>query len=168
METNPCNENLRPPKKALGTTEILEEILLQLDMRSLLTSAQLVNRSWRQLIQKSPEIQRALFFKPQKDQRGDSEPILNPLLVKSFPSVFPKDGSTSSIFSFKSLDMVKSPEKLAAYTRKEASWRSMLVQQPPVSDFAILDLAHGRGGDSLRRYRFKVSVARSISRLMNI
>ena len=159
MGTDLCNENLPPSERALASIELLEKILLQLDLRSLLISAQSVNRRWRQLIEKSSKIQRALFFQPEKKRRGANEPMFNPLLMETFPSLFPQDGGTSAIFSFTSLDMIQTPEKLAAYARNEASWRRMLVQQPPLSELAFMHSEHGMCGDTLEQYSLKVSTA---------
>jgi len=157
MSADPCNEKLPPSERALASTELLENIFLQLNLRSLLTSAQSVNRSWRQLIQKSSKIQKALFFQPEKKRRGANEPMFNSLSMETFPSLFPQDGGTSSKFSFTSLDMAQTPEKLAAYARSEASWRKMLVQQPPISEFAFMYSEKSMGGDSLEQYSLKVS-----------
>lgn len=50
--------------EVLGTTELLEAILLSLDQRTLLVSAQRVNHTWHTLIQISTTLQQALFFRP--------------------------------------------------------------------------------------------------------
>ena len=110
----------------LFITELLEMILLQLDMRTLLIS-QRVCRKWSSLIRSSSRIQETLFFKP---VLPDSVPtkVQNPLLAEVFPPFFIEMESRISMNSF---DMVKHPEKQRAYLRPEASWRRMLVQQPP-------------------------------------
>ncbi|KAJ5918561.1 hypothetical protein N7466_010553 [Penicillium verhagenii] len=153
MEQKHFHEKRSSTERALSITEILEAILLHLDLCTILTTAQLVNRGWRQLIRESTQIQEALFFKPEKPRRRRSEPIFNPLLLNAFPSLFPKPGGTSSIISFKSLDMVQTPEKLAAYARKDASWRNMLVQQPPITEFAFVDVTHAMAGDFFEQFR---------------
>ncbi|KAL4954382.1 hypothetical protein BDW69DRAFT_163300, partial [Aspergillus filifer] len=53
--------------RVLETPELLEMILVQTDMRTLLISAQRVCRTWKALIDHSPSLQRALFFTPVKD-----------------------------------------------------------------------------------------------------
>ncbi|KAJ5953301.1 hypothetical protein N7454_000197 [Penicillium verhagenii] len=158
MEQKHCNEKRASTERILSITEILEGILLHLDLRTLLTTAQLVNRGWRQLIRESTQIQEALFLNPENGRRGRSEPVLNPLLLDAFPSLFPKPGGTSSIISFKLLDMVQTPEKLAAYARKDASWRKMLVQQPPITEFAFADVTHAMVGDSFEQCRLNGNI----------
>lgn len=159
MRPDNCKHKFSTAERALSITEILEGILIQLDLRTLLTSAQLVNRGWRQLIRESTQIQEALFFKPQQKRHGRDEPTFNPLLRETFPSFFPNAGDAISRVSFKSLDMVQTPEKLAAYARKDASWRQMLVQQPAIQEFAFLTITHAMMGDYLAQYRLDVSAA---------
>lgn len=85
--------------KVLHTPELLEAVLGSLDIRTLLTSAQLVSRAWHSLITHSPSLQRALYFRPDDggerltstnagahDAEGDLG--LNPLLAEVFPSFF--------------------------------------------------------------------------------
>ncbi|KAE8422264.1 hypothetical protein BDV36DRAFT_245462, partial [Aspergillus pseudocaelatus] len=126
--------------RTLSTPEVLELILLQLDLRTLLTSAQRTCRAWRTLIQDSPALQRALFFMP---GTGDSSgrKVSNPLLVEAFPFVF--DTSTNMTFPeyrdgecLSTCRMAKYPETQTAFLRREASWRRMLLQQPPVFKLA--------------------------------
>lgn len=50
--------------RVLATPELLECVLLHLDMRTLLVSAQRACRVWHELIATSPALQEALFFKP--------------------------------------------------------------------------------------------------------
>ncbi|KAJ5683039.1 hypothetical protein N7462_006204 [Penicillium macrosclerotiorum] len=133
--------------EVFSTPELLELILLHLDPRTLVVSAQRTCQYWNRLIRDSRSLQKALFFLP-----TDSGPTTrNPLLAEAFPSFFlPTDTQealdsqaetveTDVVFSFFSWDMVQHPEKIEAYNRKEASWRRMLVQQPPISDFAFFD-----------------------------
>ncbi|PYH42454.1 F-box protein, partial [Aspergillus saccharolyticus JOP 1030-1] len=120
--------------------EILESILLQLDMRTLLTAAQLVCHEWRALITQSCRLQEKLFFRP----RMHGPPVPNPLLAEVFPLVFPPsppplpgrvalaEKSGFRNLTFRYLDMIWNPRKQAAYTRTDASWRRMLIRQPPV------------------------------------
>ncbi|KAJ5995143.1 hypothetical protein N7481_002120 [Penicillium waksmanii] len=56
-------EQEQPQVKVLTTPELLEIILLHLDIRTLLVSAQRVCQTWKVLIQTSPAIQQALFFR---------------------------------------------------------------------------------------------------------
>lgn len=63
--------------KVFTTPELLEIILLHLDPRTLLVSAQRVCQTWTAQIQSSPAIQEALFFRPArkfKQQKGKWSP----------------------------------------------------------------------------------------------
>ncbi|KAJ5604585.1 hypothetical protein N7510_009739 [Penicillium lagena] len=204
-------EQEQPQTKVLTTPELLEIILLHLDTRTLLVSAQQVCQSWTVLIQSSPAIQQALFFQPftpnlkkgkwhskpiwnsilpsplKKDTKLNQgnineyessykRPIYNPLLVQAFRPFFPSDYELTLIhdneekateteykgkeqekenpFSFKPFDMLSSPQKKSAYERKEASWRKMLLRQPPVyGGVTIFKMHHAMGGDSYNCYK---------------
>lgn len=89
MPRETVNAASRATDRTLGTTELLERILLQLDMRTLLVSAMRVSRAWNSLITTSPPLQRALFLLP--EGRGDasiSDTVFNPLLARHFPPFF--------------------------------------------------------------------------------
>ncbi|KAF9877501.1 F-box domain-containing protein [Colletotrichum karsti] len=174
---------------ALAIPELLESILIHLDMTTLLVSAQRVSKAWKALIDASPAVQQALFFKPvaaesSQDSSGDvekasatgqqddkeaktniksSRPVINPLLAKKFNKCFFDRGQTYSLHrranSFYELPWSRRPvqttqeiwggwsqvrpaelsaeEKLEEgqlrrrFTRRGASWRRMLVSQPP-------------------------------------
>ncbi|KAJ5827175.1 hypothetical protein N7447_003938 [Penicillium robsamsonii] len=135
--------------KVLDTAEILEMILARVDMRTLLTSVQRVCHNWVNLISKSPSIQKALFFTPIKDSEwGVKETILNPLLAETFPSIFPaKNRLDYYKFDFSDLIMTKNGSTMAHFVRENASWRKMLVQQPPISDIGLLYVSQGMMGD---------------------
>jgi len=119
-------------------TELWESILLQVDLRTLLTSATRVCRAWTTLIQDSTALQQILFFAPNTRIQSD-EKSHNSLLVDAFPSVFSKHEKKEDDFRFtiESWDFIKHPEKQLAYMRPEASWRRMLVQQPPIYKIGI-------------------------------
>ncbi|KAB8233271.1 uncharacterized protein BDW43DRAFT_276825 [Aspergillus alliaceus] len=155
-------------RTALSSPEILEAILLELDMRTLLTSAQLTCKGWRALIIHSPSLQQALFFRPVKQ---DAEKRYNPLLAETFPSFFPTRHAThhnadsatptsshSSIRvpgeapSLLRLEISKNPEKRGAYLHVNASWRRMLIQQPPVRGLAHISVTSGQIGFGYSRY----------------
>lgn len=178
-------EQERPQAKVFNTPELFEIILLHLDIRTLLVSAQRVCQTWTVLVQTSPAIQQALFFRSQENKwhtESISNPIYNPLLVEAFRPFFPsvheyppihnnnenanefqaeaeRDGKEENInFSFKALDMLSSTPKKSAYMRKEASWRKMLLRQPPVyGGVTIFKMRHNRGGDSCRSYDVRLS-----------
>ncbi|KAJ5620202.1 hypothetical protein N7510_004186 [Penicillium lagena] len=146
--------------QAISTAEILEMILLQLDLRTLLVAAQRVCRSWLILISKSVQIQRALFFSPlEKPDVPMHDQIQNPLLAEAFPCIFPSSDKESEKYKFKfaALDMNRSNTKRAMYMRKEASWRRMLVQQPPILDFGLQRETHGRVFDEACHFKIQGS-----------
>jgi hypothetical protein len=50
---------------ALATVEVLENILLSLDIKSILTSAQRVSHSWEGVISTSLSLQKHIFLQPE-------------------------------------------------------------------------------------------------------
>ncbi|KAJ5917420.1 hypothetical protein N7466_010974 [Penicillium verhagenii] len=139
--------------QALNTMEILEMILVQTDMRTLLVSAQRVCHKWADLIAHSPSIQKTLFFTPiQESEWGTGIQIFNPILTKTINSSFPFNNEPDNWQDFRlsAFMMTKDHSGVAAFTRKNASWRKMLVQQPPTPGIGILDTASSRGGTSAR------------------
>lgn len=139
-------------KKCLDTPEILEMILARVDMRTLLTSAQRVSRCWSDLISNSPSIQKALFFTPiMNSEWGIKMKTFNPLLTETFPSIFPaKDGRQDSQFPLCDLPTTKDAKKMDRLVRKDASWRKMLVRQPPIFEIGIFEIYSSRAGDGAR------------------
>ncbi|RYP69404.1 hypothetical protein DL770_008241 [Monosporascus sp. CRB-9-2] len=140
--------------QVLDTTELLEAILLKLDIRTVILSAQLVNRQWHDLITKSPAIQQAIFFKPVEATNG--APLRNPLLTELFPPFFGGENEMRfAIDAFEELAMARQ-ERLAAFRREGASWRRMLVQQPPVRELGMWETVSRMGGDghTFRRERY--------------
>jgi hypothetical protein len=157
---------------ALSIPEIFELILLNLDTRTLLTKANRICRAWSQFIAFSPPLQWALFFRP-LDNALNKPKTQNPLLAEVFPSIFrqssnipeentddTKDGNGKhhASITFTTFDFVRRPYMLDAYMRPEASWRRMLVQQPPVCTLALLRSSVGHGGQYLYHYEALVSL----------
>ncbi|KAJ5158651.1 uncharacterized protein N7500_008302 [Penicillium coprophilum] len=149
IQSRPGSSTQSATNKVLDTPEILEMILARVDMRTLLTSAQRVCRRWVNLISQAPSIQKILFFTPIKDSEwGVGEKTINPLLTEAFPSIFPaKDTGKHHEVHFSDLTMNKDTSTMFRFVRKDASWRKMLVQQPPVSDIGLLNVSHGMMGD---------------------
>ncbi|KAH6697346.1 F-box domain-containing protein [Plectosphaerella plurivora] len=153
-------------ESVLDRTELLELILLQLDMSTLLVSAQRVNTYWHSVIASSPALQQHLFFRPDERRRRASESAghgiattdFNPLLIAKFGRCFfdPQGvGIRQTAMSFyasmplaaqvplptnaarNSRERPKTVEDLRhaamrRFTRPGASWRRMLVSQPPL------------------------------------
>ncbi|KAJ5608330.1 hypothetical protein N7537_004949 [Penicillium hordei] len=119
-------------------TELWESILWQVDPRTLLASATRVCHAWATLIQNSTALQQLLFFAPDTRVPSDEKTHCS-LLVDAFPSVLFKHAKRGDDYNFTiaTWDFIKHPEKQLAYLRPEASWRRMLVQQPPIYRIAI-------------------------------
>lgn len=122
----------------LTIPELLEPILLCLDMRSLLTSAIRVCRQWRDLIQGSNLLQRALFFKIEEKPAGSEEVTFNPLLVELFPILFNFAGATDPRgINDLAIEALPIGQRRVAFYRRDASWRRMHIRQPPVKDVGL-------------------------------
>lgn len=131
------------PHKVFLVTEILEMILLETDMQTLLTSAQRVCRQWSTLIENSADLQCALFFRPVKYRlpRGELG-IRNPLLADCIWPFFcarhahrygapPVEGG-AKIPTF-------DPRDIERLFREGATWKRMLFQQPPRSCIGLVE-----------------------------
>ena len=98
--------------------ELLEQILLNLDMPTLLKS-QCVCHFWQNVITGSRAIQQDLFLRPIELRPGmQLEPRFNPLLHEM------KNRAT--------------PEHRQSFLREEASWRRMLIRQPPTFKLGVI------------------------------
>ena len=144
----------------LSTPELLEAILRQLPIHDLLVTAQVINHNFHAAIRSSCALQEALFFRPKSRTRTDSY-ATNPLLQKKFPPFFDSCSDNNGLDfagekDFEKLEWNSSPRKRQAYARKEASWRRMLVAQPPRTALAIMDTSDGMGGVAKRTGRLEV------------
>jgi hypothetical protein len=74
-------------------------------------------------------MQQILFFQPAPANRPRQQ---NPLLASKFQYWFPADDPKSCAIAFGAGDMQDFLESSDIYRRPEASWRRMLVQQPPI------------------------------------
>lgn len=113
-----------------GTTELLEMVLFQLDMKSLLKAQQVCQR-WKQTIAHSIHLQQALYLMPVKASNFQRTPhplieeiILPQLLLRSRNFIIPG----------------KHPNFEPCF-RQEASWREMLPSQSPSSTIGIIEIA---------------------------
>lgn len=112
-------------------SELLEQILIHLRMRDLLLD-QRVCHLWHEIISSSPTLQTTLFLRPDirnsasaiSDGRTKTMPNCNPLLIQSFTPLF--QGC---------LRMAQHTWATTSHQRavlqRNASWRHMLVAQPP-------------------------------------
>jgi len=143
-------------QQVLFTPELLEIILSQLSFCDLLVSAQRVNRSFNAVIGRSQSIRKALFFLPSTKQT-DPQPC--PLMRASSTTRFVdrrvedwvelqrdlmKQGKTEYMNEWLDNTGLKpyncktaSPARKEAMNRVDASWRKMLVIQPPIKEVHI-------------------------------
>jgi hypothetical protein len=161
-------------EQVFATPELHEAILLNLPLRHLLVHAQLVSRSWHSLISSSPVLQQSLFFRPSiKEPQEPSR--LNPLLCEAFPPWF-KNLSLSAAQSyglfhpkcFEDLDWNSNDNKKVAYAREDASWRRMLVVQPPVRTLQMIRRWSGRNPDTYYECRLQCEEGLSMGLLYDI
>lgn len=128
----------------LQIVELLEQILLHLPQRDLLL-AQRVCKRWHAVINRSNHIQQALYFLPRPPATSSSsQPVINPLLTNAFAGYFQFLTGEESIGAYTSTWgclLLCSTEKRwqQRIVREEASWRRMLMTQPPVFDVDVLD-----------------------------
>lgn len=134
------------PHKAFLVPELLEMILLQIDTRTLLVSGQRVCRLWHEVIRNSSNLQAALFFQPIKQSSATSgmKHIQNTLLAEKLWPEFLHSNIQSAWDKWpdkwsKSLPTMKRKRE-EAYIRPQASWRRMLLHQPPQFHFACFGL----------------------------
>ncbi|KAK5996648.1 hypothetical protein PT974_01986 [Cladobotryum mycophilum] len=142
-------------EKVMGLPELLTMILYHLDQRTSLTSAQRVCKEWHYLIKSTPSIQQALFLQPLPALLSKTTPVRNPLMAEIFPQWF-QDFKVTEVFDdddpgwtgyetegvmtckeFSELPIAKR-EHREALLRPGASWRRMLVQQPPLYTLGAL------------------------------
>ncbi|KAF2033828.1 hypothetical protein EK21DRAFT_32802, partial [Setomelanomma holmii] len=138
-----------PVNLVLSTPELLESILFHLTPAHLLT-AQQISQTFRTTITSSPKLQYKLFLRADPNQ-PKKEWLINPLLRKHFlPWFVMPDGRFSSrdYDSLQRMDWVSSKAKRAAFLRKEASWRNMLLMQPAPKELHLIRWTHAMGGDS--------------------
>lgn len=142
-----------PVADAWGITEIAENILARLPMKDLLL-VQRICTAWRELIKRSPVLQELLFMRPRQSGAAqaiasDGTPIrqFNPLLVEHMPMWFSTDEAVWRQ-TVRDAPWAKTVSRLT-FLRRDASWRDMLLAQPPFTVFESVQRVHARGGDSL-------------------
>ncbi|KAF7353302.1 putative f-box domain protein [Mycena sanguinolenta] len=118
--------------EVISTPELLELTLSHLPIRDLLLTAPLVCKTWL-AITRTPALQRILFFEPDPSPRAAC--THNPLLAQNVKDI-------------KSMPWSRVPD---AFNRPEASWRRMLVSQPPPQKTLVREIARWRGGVFERR-----------------
>ncbi|CAH0046119.1 unnamed protein product [Clonostachys solani] len=158
--------SLPAPCQVFSTPELLEEILLCVDdIGTLVASVPLVCKAWNQHVSESPALQRALFFLPDNskalsDEDAEADFVVNPLLRKHFgalisePTEFDPDvpWTRQSRAAREGFDIKEVKKMRLSITRgdgnqpdkrfacKEASWRRMLISQPPIRTVGYLPI----------------------------
>ncbi|KAF7874892.1 hypothetical protein EAF04_002066 [Stromatinia cepivora] len=129
--------------RVFSIPELLHEVLSYLPQSCLLVTVPLVCRNWATALN-SPSLERALWFRP-AIHNGPS--TWSSLLEQQFGVFF--DFSLTSnrhVIDSTAFDNLPWKRNLKAFKRADASWREMLVFQPPVYEFAIERIKHDRGG----------------------
>ncbi|PYH34726.1 uncharacterized protein BO87DRAFT_425411 [Aspergillus neoniger CBS 115656] len=142
---------MESPHKIVLIPEVLEQVLVELDATTLLLS-QRVCHLWNSLIETSPTLQRALFFRPEKQSPTEDQnpkrttnPFMDKLLkhfVSNPRSVNSTQDSSNWLRLFMSLQTTNHQRlgrKQHPYSRPEASWREMLLDQPPTPSIPVRD-----------------------------
>lgn len=134
-----------PREQVLGTTELLENVLVFLPMRTLL-HAQRVCHTWQDVITQSLTLQQALFFrareskKNENDEDAANEIEMNPLLEWLFPTSIRLEDSrwrfqfmspSYEMNDFETIWWNDDDYTMFSVLRATASWRKMLPVQPP-------------------------------------
>lgn len=156
----------------LVATELLEQILINLPLRDLLL-CQRVCKKWEALVSTSPTLQTRLYFRaaagPKLSETHPSSYTFNPLLEAAFPFLFKPDHigaaqrSDDWDVSFGDLDLpptlescpkqffyssfTRNPE---VFRRPQASWRQMLLTNPPVTTVVFRKDTAGMMGRSVQ------------------
>ncbi|KAK7931813.1 hypothetical protein PG985_002525 [Apiospora marii] len=138
-------------RAVFSTWELLETILAHLDMRDLLL-LQRVSVAFRDVIQNSTPLQQKMFFLPiagETTAPGDGT-VPNPLLMQAFfplfidallPSSHPTVNTDTYHTGLRAAAAAWSePQRRQdAFNRRGASWRSMLLSQPPPARLKYLN-----------------------------
>ncbi|KAK4615849.1 hypothetical protein CLAFUW4_10323 [Fulvia fulva] len=136
LTTSPPDPPDSACRRVFAIAELAEQILLNLPARDLLTKAQRVSHHWRTNIQASSPIQQALFLKP-----INCTPLAfritgtKKLLARYNPNgvwtASPHHQDLVAPYGNPFVDAKTSNGE--AMMRPEASWRRMLVTQPPIA-----------------------------------
>lgn len=122
-------------ERVLNTSELLELILGAVEPQTLLISATRVCRYWNALIRDSLSLQRALFNSPERPSIC-SQPRANPLLSPHIKRLSLTQPDAVDIYSL--LDGKGNiRDESDRFLRTEATWRPMLVQQPPATKLGV-------------------------------
>ncbi|KAI8966325.1 hypothetical protein F5Y11DRAFT_189655 [Daldinia sp. FL1419] len=128
--------------RVLHVTELLEGILSFLSMHDILINAQRVSKRWRDVIETSPEVRKAIFLFPSSTSLFDKEVYSkNRKILYVFPQLFSVHLDRDVSFHNKPwgfMDLMSDtkfhfPSGLKErWLTNNASWRNMYVSQPPI------------------------------------
>ncbi|KAJ7717799.1 hypothetical protein B0H16DRAFT_1610305 [Mycena metata] len=121
----------------ISSPELVELILARMPMRDLLVAAPRVSKTWN-AITLTPTLQRILFFQPAPSHWA---PMRNPLLMELLPPFFAPRGRVSWPVHTEIMAQM-------AFKRPDASWRRMLVVQPPAPALIVNEIHNADGGES--------------------
>lgn len=155
--------------------ELLRLILSNTDLRTLFTSCLRVSRRWNIAIVGSAALQEKLFLKPVAVRRGTRKvrPVQNPMVMlrgwmihmlfyinhddaddlkralekgTAYPVHVP--ASPSSVVPLRHVlhEIDGSLYSNPAFSRRGASWRKLLLQQPPIRSFGLVVCRRSEGG----------------------
>jgi hypothetical protein len=129
-----------PATRVFAVTELAEAIFLELPVRQILVNVQRVCRQWKAVVDGSTPLQQALFFKP-----TTTEP-LSLVENRQFPYWESKNfktadpGGTERKRHLAELPVItqivhdhQELLKITALSYPNASWRRMLLTQPPIN-----------------------------------
>lgn len=129
-------------EKALAIPELLEAVLLQLSVIDILVNSQRVCKTWHDCVNGSTSLQRELFLRPDRSPTGPCRKTAKHIDSNSFRTINP----------FADLISIKEhTNRTAAFDHPGASWRSMLIVQPPVPMVLLRDAKTMRFSNFLSR-----------------
>ncbi|QSZ30691.1 hypothetical protein DSL72_000249 [Monilinia vaccinii-corymbosi] len=129
--------------RVFSTPELLTEVLSHLPQACLFLQVPLVCKSWAMALT-SPELERALCFRPAM-RKGPT--TWSSLLEKQFGIFFDfTHVPNGRVLGPDAFDVLSWKRNLEAFKRADASWRNILVFQPPCYALAIERVKHSRGG----------------------
>ncbi|KAL3601442.1 hypothetical protein FPOAC2_05701 [Fusarium poae] len=134
--------------QVLGCYELLHHVCTFMDIATLL-NAQLVSKHWHDMISTSPLLQQILYLQPRLFLNLKQPRVANPLLLKHFEPIFKRreslyrrDGilmeSTLTVPGMSIANMKGGRKVHKAFIRRGASWRKMLVAQPPITSVGYM------------------------------
>jgi hypothetical protein len=131
----------------LNTPELLEAVLVQLPPKDLLL-AQRTSHGFATAIKSSPILQQALYYRaaPIKDPQAWT---INPLLRHHFLPFFTLPNDSQDMETVELMDWTRHDKRREAFLYKDASWRKMLVIQPPPKKLSVVEFSECDGGDDV-------------------